>query len=83
MTYLNFMIDINHISRQMTELQINDLKYMTVIFNLDEGKKLICLCEILKAFDRMWRNGISYKLRHYGISEQIIFWINNTNPGVP
>ena len=52
--------------------------YNTIISNLDKGKDVrFIFCDISKAFDKVWHNGIFYKLRSYGMSDQIIKWVEN------
>jgi hypothetical protein len=52
--------------------------YKTIISSLDKGKDVrFIFCDISKAFDRVWHKGILHKLKHYGISEQIVNWAEN------
>ena len=34
------------------------------------------VCDISKAFDRVWHKGLLYKLQGYGISGKFILWLN-------
>ena len=52
--------------------------YNTVISNLDKGKDVrFIFCDISKAFDRVWHKGILYKLKLYGINNQVTNWVEN------
>ena len=52
--------------------------FPSLISSLDKGKDVrFIFCDISKAFDRVWHKGILHKLKHYGISEQIVNWIDN------
>jgi hypothetical protein len=45
---------------------------------MDKGNDVrVTVCNISKAFDRVWHNGILYKLRNYGMPDQIIKWVEH------
>ncbi|PJE78143.1 hypothetical protein CI610_02928 [invertebrate metagenome] len=52
--------------------------YHNICLNLEE-KKHTCMifCDISKAFDRVWHKGLLTKLKSYGISGNLLSWIEN------
>jgi hypothetical protein len=34
-------------------------------------------CDIRKAFDRVWHKGLIFKLKQYGITDNILKWISS------
>ncbi len=45
---------------------------------VENGKELrIVFCDISKAFDRVWHNGLLYKLEKGGITNSALAWIKN------
>ncbi|KAK3097835.1 hypothetical protein FSP39_013615 [Pinctada imbricata] len=45
---------------------------------LDEGKEIrVVFCDISKAFDRVWHEGLIHKLRSIGIKDKILNWFAN------
>ena len=49
--------------------------YNTFCQALDEGKEVCAvLCDISKAFDRVWHRGLIAKLKHYGICGPLLNW---------
>ena len=52
--------------------------YNTIISSLDKGKDVrFIFCDISKAFDKVWHKGLLSKLKTYGISGNILSWIEN------
>jgi hypothetical protein len=52
--------------------------YNTIISNLDIGKDIMfILCDISKAFDRVWHTGLLYKLRKIGIDGNLLSWVTD------
>ena len=46
--------------------------------NLDERLSTILIfCDISKAFDRVWHEGLIKKLKSYGISGDLLIWFKN------
>ena len=63
--------------------QLTDLKN-TLRQALDEGKEVRAIfCDISKAFNRVWQEGLLYKLSSVRISESLLQWftdyLNNRN----
>ena len=81
----NFIIEKNILYKYQSGFQSGDSTtnqlveiYNTIISNLDKGRDVrFVFCDISKAFDRVWHEGIIFKLRQYGISDQIINWVEN------
>ena len=62
----------------------NDASYQVLIHlarrlsNLDERLSTILIfCDISKAFDRVWHEGLIKKLKSYGISGDLLIWFKN------
>ena len=54
------------------------LLYHTFCNALDNGKELrIVFCDISKAFDRVWHNGLVAKLKFIGIQNNFLLWFNS------
>ena len=52
--------------------------YHRVCQNLDERLSTILIfCDISKAFDRVWHEGLIKKLKSYGISGDLLIWFKN------
>lgn len=47
------------------------LKYTTLLF------LVFIYCDISKAFDKVWHNGLLVKLQNYGICGNVLGWIEN------
>jgi hypothetical protein len=81
----NYVLDHDIIFKYQSGFQPNDSTTNqlieicnTVISSMDKGNDVrFIFCDISKAFDRVWHNDILYKLRNYGISDQIIKWVEN------
>ena len=45
---------------------------------VDSGKEVrVVFCDISKAFDRVWHNGLLFKLKSIGISGKLLNWFSN------
>ena len=65
------------ISGDSTVNQLVDI-YNSFCKAIDEGKELRALfCDISKAFDRVWHNGLLYKLKTVGITGRLLQWFND------
>ena len=52
--------------------------YHRVCQNLDDHlANIIIFCDISKAFDRVWHKGLKQKLKTYGISGELLNWIED------
>ena len=52
--------------------------YHTFCEAVDSGKEVRAVfCNISKAFDRVWHNGLLYKLTRLGCSDQVIKWFTS------
>ena len=52
--------------------------YQSVCQNLNERLSTILIfCDISKAFDRAWHEGLIKKLKSYGISGDLLIWFKN------
>ena len=50
--------------------------YNTFCKALDDGKMVrAILCDVSKAFDRVWHKGSLYKLKHNGIDDTLLQWL--------
>lgn len=74
------MIDNNIIYKYQSGFQpgdstVNQLVeiYNTIISSLDKGKDIrFIFCDISKAFDKVWHNGLLVKLQNYGICGNVL-----------
>ena len=52
--------------------------YHVIIENLDKSKDIkFVFCDISKAFDKVWHEGLIYKLSKYGIDGSLINWFKS------
>ena len=52
--------------------------YNTFCKALDSGKEVrVVFCDVSKAFDRVWHNGLLCKLRAAGISDSLLSWFSS------
>ena len=59
---------------------VNQLAYLYHIFTeaLDAGKEIrTVFCDISKAFDRVWHEGLIYKLKAAGVSGDVLRWFQS------
>jgi hypothetical protein len=62
---------------------VSTVTHMTEMYHsfckaVENGKELrIVFCDISKAFDRVWHNGLLYKLEKGGITNSALAWIKN------
>lgn len=63
--------------RDSTVNQLLEL-YQIIVENLDKGLELkFIFCDISKAFDKVWHQGLLHKLRNYGINGNIYNWFTS------
>ena len=49
--------------------------YHNIVKNIDEGKSwCMVFCDLSKAFDRVWHEGLLFKLQTYGITGNLLQW---------
>ena len=52
--------------------------YHNIVQSIDEGKSCCMIfCDLSKAFDRVWHNGLIFKLQTYGIFGNLLQWFNS------
>ena len=52
--------------------------YHTIIENLDKNKDIkFIFCDVSKAFDKVWHKGLLHKLQKYGITGNLLKWMNS------
>ena len=52
--------------------------YHSFCLALDEGKEVrVVFCDISKAFDRVWHEGLLFKLKESGISGSLLIWLTD------
>ena len=81
----NFAIDNEILYTYQSGFQPNDSTvnqlveiYNTIILNMDKGKDIrFVFCDISEAFDRVWHNGLLFKLKHYGVAGNVSSWIEH------
>ena len=59
---------------------VNQLTYLydTFCHALDSGKEIrVVVCDISKAFDRVWHSGLIQKLKAAGVSGNLLQWFTN------
>ena len=60
-----------------TTYQLSDI-YNTFCEAVDSGKEVrVVFCDISKAFDRVWHDGLLFKLSSIGISGRLLYWFRN------
>jgi hypothetical protein len=76
----NLVISIHQSGFLPGDSTINQLVnlYHTFSKALDDKKDVhIVFCDISKAFDRVWHDGLLYKLKKVGISGDLLHWFND------
>ena len=81
----NYLREINFLSSHQSGFQpgdstVNQLSYLYHKFAeaLDNKKDVhIVFCDISKAFDRVWHEGLLYKLQKAGICGKLLKWFKN------
>ena len=79
----NFVLDCNLLCKHQSGFQPNDSTvnqlleiYDTVIKNLDKGNDVrFIFCDVSKAFDKVWHQGLITKLHNYGFNTNMCSWI--------
>lgn len=52
--------------------------YHIIIENLDKGKNIkFIFCDVSKAFDKVWHDGLLFKLKKYGIQGNLLEWFTS------
>lgn len=55
-----------------------DETHYSIVKNTDEGKSCcLVFCDLSKAFDRVWHEGLLLKLQTYGICGNIFQWFTS------
>ena len=76
-----FAVDTEILYKYQSGLQPNDstdnqLVDNTIILNMDKGRDIkFVFYDISKGFDRVWHNGLLFKLKHYGVA--VLSWIEH------
>lgn len=81
----NFLVDNNVITAYQSGFRQGDsavyqlLDFTQDVFKaLDEGKEIrVVFCDISKAFDRVWHNGLLKKLESIGIKGNLLIWFKS------
>jgi hypothetical protein len=82
---LKFLLETENISplqsaftpKNSTTNQLLDL-YHQIISEMDRGKEIrFVFLDFSKAFDRVWHNGLLYKLKKAGIADPLLSWFRN------
>ena len=71
---------IEHSTTIPNDSTVNQLVslYHTFCLALDGGKEVRAVfCDISKAFDRVWHDGLLHKLRRSGISGNLLHWLGD------
>ena len=79
----NFVLDRNLLCKHQSGFQPKDSTvnqlieiYDTIIRNLDKGNDVrFIFCDVSKAFDKVWHQGLLTKLRSYGFNVNRCNWI--------
>ena len=78
----NFSFDNEIFTFQPSDSTVSQLVeiYYTIILNMDKGKDIrFVFCDISKTFDRVWHNGLLFKLKHYGVAGNIEIYYPGSN----
>lgn len=51
--------------------------YDCILKAIDEGKTTCVVCDLSKAFDRVWHKGLLFKLQTYGIKGNLLRWFQS------
>jgi hypothetical protein len=76
----NGLLSPNQSGFQQGDSTVNQLSYLYHTFceALDKKKDVhIVFCDISKAFDRVWHEGLIYKLQRIGINGCLLHWLKN------
>ena len=81
----NFLHENNFLTKHQSGFRPNDstVNQLTYMYHefcqaLDDKKDVrIVFCDISKAFDRVWHQGLSFKLRKLGINGDLLRWFDN------
>ena len=66
-----------YIKNSGTELQLIEI-YHRIVSEMDKGNMVrFIFCDISKAFDRVWHDGLMYKLERAGISGRLLKWFES------
>ena len=78
--HTNKLLSVNQSGFRPDDSTVNQLAYMYHMFceSLDKKKDIrIVYCDVSKAFDKVWHEGIVYKLRKIGITGKLLQWFEN------
>ena len=81
----NYLLECEIISKHQSgfipgDSTVNQLLliYHKIMDSLDKGKEVRSVfCDVSKAFDRVWHEGLLYKLESYGIKGKLLDWFKN------
>ena len=60
-----------------TVIQLIEI-YHNSISNMDRGRDVrFVICDVSKAFDKVWHKGLIFKHKFTGVNEQLISWIES------
>ena len=81
----NYLLDNNILTEHQSGFRPKDSTVNQLVFLCNEinkavdiGKEIrIVFCDISKAFDRVWHNGLIHKLKNIGIQGDVLLWFKS------